>query len=315
MLGYVLHKTLRSAADEVTSAGSLQSLEDDLTVLRPEILEQSSLHRLFLRCFRHIYLFHSIGIKLGIEHRCGDSSGRRVEVLNLLGTYLVVPEEEREVYRLIQRTSGMRGHKVRHEILLLSHTLGYLVEALLERLVSLDMRLAHFIENGCRAVFRSDLELTADVELYELAYELVILVLHKVVVTNSRAYENALDALNRAYFPEHCKVLGVVGFQSRTGCRRKALLAHTQSLGELFFAGGMAEIRSRSAHIVYIALEIRHFRDPLSLRKNRLLAADGDSPALMQSYRAEVAVAEAAAVVGYREANLLYAGNSALCIV
>ena len=107
MLWYILHKALRTAAYKVASAGSLERLENYLAVLRSEILEQSSLHSFFLGSFRDIYLLHRVGIELGIEHRCRDSSGSRIEVLHLLRTYLVVPEEEREVYRLIQRTSGV----------------------------------------------------------------------------------------------------------------------------------------------------------------------------------------------------------------
>ena len=64
MLLYVLHKTFRSSAYEVTPAGSFQSLENDLAVLRTEILEKSSLHSLFLWSFRHIYLLHSVRIEL-----------------------------------------------------------------------------------------------------------------------------------------------------------------------------------------------------------------------------------------------------------
>ena len=61
-------------------------------------------------------------------------------------------------------------------------------------------------------MLRSDLELTADVVLYQLAHELVVLILHKIIVTDTGAYEHALDTLDLPYLPQKSKVFGVVDF-------------------------------------------------------------------------------------------------------
>ena len=102
-------------------------------------------------------------------------------------------------------------------------------------------------------------ELTAYVMLYKLTHELVVLVLHKVVVAYSRTDEHSLYALYLTYLPEKCKVFRMVGFQRRTRSRCKTFLTHTESLAELFFAGGMPEIGCRPSNVMYVTLEIGHF--------------------------------------------------------
>lgn len=130
----------------------------------------------------------------------------------------------------------MGGHKIGNEILLLADAFRDLKETLLKRLVCLDVRLSHFVENCRRAVLRSDLELTADMIFYQLAHELVVLVSHEIVVSDSRAYKNALYALDLAYLPQHPEIFAVIGFERRTRRRRKTFLSHTQALAELLFA-------------------------------------------------------------------------------
>ena len=160
------------------------------------------------------------------------------------------------------------------------------------------MGFAHLVQHHRRAVLGSDLQLTADMVHYQLLHELVVLVLDEVVVTYSRADKDLFHALDLAYLTQHGKVFAVVNFKCGTGGGSKALLAHAKSLGELLVAGGTAEVRRGTAYIVYVALEIGHFCYALRFLQHRLLAPDGDTPALMEGDGAEVAVAEAAAVVG-----------------
>lgn len=61
---------------------------------------------------------------------------------------------------------------------------------------------------------------------YQLAHELVVLVSHEIVVSDPRAYENALHTLDLAYLPQHPEIFAVVGFQRRTRLGRKAFLSH-----------------------------------------------------------------------------------------
>ena len=77
----------------------------------------------------------------------------------------------------------------------------------------------------------------------------------------------------------------------------------------------MAEIGSRSADIVDIALEIRHSGHVFRLAHNRRMAPAGDHAALMEGQRAEIAGAETAAVMNNRKPHLFYGGHSALRII
>ena len=278
------HKTFRRRADEVAPSRCFQRFQHDLPVLGKKVLQQSSLHRLFLRSLGHIYLFHGIRVKLRIEHGGGDSSGSGIEVLHLLGAYFVLFQEESEIDCLIESASRVGGHKVWNEILFLSHALGYFIEALLKALVGFDMGLAHLVQYHGGAVLGSYLQLPAYVVHYELLHKLVVLVLDKVIVPYAGAYEYFFYSLDPAYLPQQGKILGVIDFQGGAGRWSKTFLAHAQSLCQLLVAGGTAEVRSGTAYVMYVALEIRHFRDTLRLCENGLHAPYSHSSALMKSY-------------------------------
>lgn len=204
----------------------------------------------------------------------------------------------------------MRGHEVGDEILLLAHAFGYLVKSLLEALVGFNVRLAHFVKDYCRAVLWGNFELTAYVMHYQLFHELVVLVLDKVIVADSRTDKYFFHALDLAYLAQHGEILGVVNFKCGARLRCKTFLAHAESLGKLFITGGHSEIGCRAAYIVYVAFEIGHFRYSFRFRKYRFLAPYSNAPALMKGYGAEVAVAETAAVMSDREAHLLNSRNA-----
>ena len=84
---------------------------------------------------------------------------------------------------------------------------------------------------------------------------------------------------------------------------------------QLLLAGGIAEVGGGAAHVVDVALEVGHLGDLPGLGHHRLNTAGADGTPLMEGQGAEVARAEAAAVVGHGEAHLLDAGDTAVLLV
>ena len=209
----------------------------------------------------------------------------------------------------------MRGHKIRHKVLLLTHTFGDIVELLLEPLIYFYVRLSHIVEHLVACVFGSDFKLTADMVCDKFFHKLVVTVLDKVIVANAGAHENFLNVLYLPHFPEYRKILGVIHFHIRTGRRSKTFLPLAESAFYLLFAGRETEIRSRSSHVMNISLEVRHCRKLSRFVQHRLLASRLNASALMQRNGAEVTEAETAAVVGDRELDFLYRRHSSLFLV
>ena len=83
----------------------------------------------------------------------------------------------------------------------------------------------------------------------------------------------------------------------------------------LLAAGGKAEVCGGAAHIVDVALEIRLVSHALGFRHDAVRAAAGDPPPLMQLDGAEVAAAEAAAVLDDGELHLADGGHAAHALV
>ena len=73
-----------TVSNQIHSTGFPQGCQHQRTVLRQERLQQSTLHCLFLLCFRNKDGFHRIGVIFGIMHTSGNRSGRWVEILYLL---------------------------------------------------------------------------------------------------------------------------------------------------------------------------------------------------------------------------------------
>ena len=65
------------------------------------------------------------------------------------------------------------------------------------------MGLSHFIEYDCGTVFRGNFKLSADMMFYKFPHKLIIFILHEIVVSYSRTYENTLYTLYFADFSEH----------------------------------------------------------------------------------------------------------------
>ena len=173
------------------------------------------------------------------------------------------------------------------------------------------MGLSHIVQHAADAVLRRHLQLAADVIVHQLLEEVLVLVLQHIVIPHAAADEHLLDAGDPPHPLQKLCILAVVGVQILAGLRRQAGLALAHAVLLLLTAGGMAEVGAGAAHIVDVALEPGIVGQQLRLRKHRLDAAGGDHPPLMEGQGAEIAPAEAAAVVYDRELDLLDGRNAA----
>ena len=103
----------------------------------------------------------------------------------------------------------------------------------------------------------------------------------------------------------------MVGLEVFARRGEQAALVFAQAVFLLLLAGGEAEVRGRAADVVDVALEAGHLYDLFGLRDHAFVAARLDVAPLMESERAEVARAEAAAVVDDGELHLLNRGYAA----
>ena len=97
----------------------------------------------------------------------------------------------------------------------------------------------------------------------------------------------------------------MVCFDVLAGGWEQAALVLAAAVFLLLFAGRKAEIRGRAADIVDVALEAGHLRDLFRFFDHALVASHLNVASLMERERAEVARAEAAAVVDDGELYLL----------
>ena len=178
-----------------------------------------------------------------------------------------------------------------------------------------DRRLAHIAEHRIDAVLRRHLELAGDVVLHKLREERAVLVAEDIVKPHAGAHKHLLDARNGAQLPQQREIIAVVGNEIFARRRRKAVLQRTHAVFALLFAAGAAEIRRRAADIGDIALPERMVRHLLHLADDGFVAAGCDHPPLVERERAEVAPAEAPAVVDDAKAHLLNGRNAAEGIV
>ena len=89
-------------------------------VLGVEILQQRTLHRLLMRVFCDIDLFHCVGVKTRVIHTGRDCARGGIEILHLLGADTDFFEEKCKLHRLFESAARVRGHQIGHKILLLA---------------------------------------------------------------------------------------------------------------------------------------------------------------------------------------------------
>ena len=107
----------------------------------------------------------------------------------------------------------------------------------------------------------------------------------------------------------------MVCFDVLAGCREQTALVLAAAEFLLLFAGREAEVGGRAANIVDIALESGHLGDLFCFLDHALVAANLNVASLMERQRAEVARAEAAAVVDDGELYLLNGRHAAYSLI
>ena len=147
--------------------------------------------------------------------------------------------------------------------------------------------------------------------LDQLAEERVVMVGHHVVIAQARAHEYLFYALELAQLAQQVQVIRVIGLEIFACGREQAAFVFAQPVFLLLLAGREAEVCGRAADVVDIALETRHLYDLLGFGDHAFVAARLDIAPLMEGERAEVARAEAAAVVDDRELHFLNGGHAA----
>ena len=205
----------------------------------------------------------------------------------------------------------MRGHEVGHDILLFAGLFVHLLKSADELAVYGVPRLAHFRQNIVGDMLGGNAQLTADVVLAEFPQESPVAVRQQVVKTKTRADEDLFYSGQGAKLFEQREIVPVIDLKVGTGFGVKAAAVPAGTVGQLLFAGRRAELRSRAADIVDVALEIRLLQHLPGLLQNGFVAADLDNAALVEGQRTEIAVPVAAAVGGETETDLPQGGHAA----
>ena len=87
-----------TAPDQILPSGQPQGFANQRLVLRMTVLHQGTLKRLVLRGASNKDGLHGARIKTGIEHAGGQRTGRRIEVLYLIGIESRIAQVASQLY-------------------------------------------------------------------------------------------------------------------------------------------------------------------------------------------------------------------------
>ena len=209
----------------------------------------------------------------------------------------------------------MGTHQIRHQILLQTVPLVQPLVLIPESLIDVKMRFAHVVQRLRGAVFRSYLQLSGDMVFDKFRKEFAVFLRQHIVIPDTAADEHFFNAGYGPDLPQQRQIVAVAGVQIFAGRGGQAGPVFAHAVFYLLFAGGVAEICRRSAHIVDIALELRVPDKPLYLPHHAFVASGSDHAALMKSQGAEITPAETAPVVRDRKPHLLNSRHAALGVI
>lgn len=224
---------------------------------------------------------------------------------HLLGMQPLLFKKQGQLHRIPQGAARVGGHQIGHEVLLFPHAFGELIKPFLKPFIGLNRRFAHVPQHMRGTVLGRHLELAADVMGHQLPEKAFVRVGHQIIVPDPRPDEDLFYPGQGPQTAEQVKVIAVVRFHGRTGGGCQALLVFAQAPGELPFAGRMAEIGRRTAHIVDIPFEARQAVKASASRTTESSLRQVIWPPLMKGQGTEVAPADAAPVVSDGESDLL----------
>ena len=285
--------------------GHPQGLDHLFGVAGLIVLQQCPLQGLALGGLFHEHRLEGVGVEAGVEHAGAHGTGSGVEILHLLRAHVVLIKVLGQIDGILQGAARVAGHEVGHQILLFAGLLAQLIELVLELVEGLDGRFSHVGQGVGRAVFRSHLQLAGDVVLHQLLEEGVVRVGHEVIKTDAAADEHFLHTRQLPHPAQDLEIIAVVHDHVGAGGGGQAVLAAIAHAPQhLLPAGREPEVGGGAADIVDVALEIRLVGHPLGLGHDAVGTAAGHAAALMQLDGAEVAAAEAAAVLDDGELHL-----------
>ena len=198
----------------------------------------------------------------------------------------------------------MRGHEIRHDILLFSKVAVELHVFCHKAVIQRGGGLAHQPQHPVGHMLRRDLELPGNMVLDERAQERVALVVHHIVIADAGTHEHALHARHAGKLLQQRDIVPMIDHQVFAVLEAQALPVRADAAFELLLAGRLAEIRRGPAYVVDVSLEIRLLRQDGRFPQERSVAARGNNAPLMERERAERACAEAPAAGGERKLDL-----------
>ena len=228
------HKTLRSEPDQILPACLTERLDHKVPELRTEPLQKRPLQLLAVRIGLGKNRRHIARVDAGIVHAGRKRPGRRVKILHLLGSMPASVQKLRQLHGILQRAARMRGHQIRHQILLPSVLFVHRPVLVPEFFKYVEMRFAHVIEHARHTVLRRDLELSGDVVLHKLGQKRTALIFEQVVVTDARARKDLSHARNAPQAAQQRDVLRVVRVEIFAGMRGKTVFIAAHAACELF---------------------------------------------------------------------------------
>ena len=209
----------------------------------------------------------------------------------------------------------MRAHQIRHQILLLLDLAGVSKIPAGKLNIRFNMGLAHFVQHRSGAVLRCHFQLAAHMVLHQLPKEAVIRVAKQIIIANTAADKHFLDSIHLPQRPKNVQIFSVIRLQIRAWFRRQAFFALAQAVLLLQGAAGVAEVGGGAAHIMNIALEVRHLGNLLRFNQQAFFAARGHITPLVECNGTEIASAETSPIVGNGKAHFFNTRHTAQLLI
>ena len=159
-------------------------------------------------------------------------------------------------------------------------------------------------------MFRRHLQLPAYMVFTQFFQESLVFIFQQIIKPDSGTDEYFSDLRQFPQCPQDVHIFRVLCIQILARLRKKALLIRAYPVFQLFLAGRMAEVRSRSAYIMNIPLKSRLLRAQFCLLNQRFLTSCLNDTPLMKGECTEITAAETATVAYQAELNLFYRRNA-----
>ena len=190
----------------------------------------------------------------------------------------------------------MRGHQVRDEELVFPQFFIQLFIFFTEFLIHGVFRFAHTGQDRIGNMLRGNLQLPADMVVYQLPEKGVVLIRQQIIKAYAGTDKDLFHTGKGTQASQQLQVILMIRFQVRTGLREKALPHLAYALGQLLITGRRPEIGCGSSHIMNIAFEFRILTDQLRFLQNGFMAPYLYGTSLVKSQCTEVTAAEASPV-------------------